>query len=330
MDILAARMSEDSPTLAPDRRQLVDGLLALVGQSESPDARRLRSALVALVESVSDAALADFAERLRTTGGDWGYHAPDPTARELSHVVLGQLIEAGSQLEGAEHLAELGGRPAILLANHLAFVDANALEALLWRAGLRELCMRLCVVVGPKVFSLPLRRVASLCFGSLKIPQSQSRASDEALMSPREAARIAAEVVGVAAKRMDAGDALLIFVEGTRSRDGAMQRALPGVARYLEYPDALLVPIGLTGTEKLVRIGDERLHSARIGARVGAPLDGRLLLERCRNRRAMIMDAVGLAIAGQLPAEYRGAYASVDPALEPARQILTSLCAPGR
>lgn len=316
--------------LAPDRRQLVDGLLALVGQSDSLEAQRLRAALLGFVESVSDAALAQFAERLRNTGADWGYHAPDPVARELSHLVLGQLMESGSGLDGAEHLAALGRRPTILLANHLAFVDANALEALLWRAGLSELCERLCVVVGPKVFSLPLRRVASLCFGSLKIPQSQSRASDEALMPPREAARIAAEMLGVAAKRMDAGDALLVFVEGTRSRDGAMQRALPGVARYLEYPDALLVPIGLAGTEKLVRIGDERLHPARIRARVGAPLDGRVLLERCRNRRALIMDAVGLAIAEQLPAEYRGVYAVADPALDDARQTLASLQPRGR
>jgi hypothetical protein len=37
------------------------------------------------------------------------------------------------------------------------------------------------------------------------------------------------------------------------------------------------------------------------------------------------LDAVGLAIAEQLPAEYRGAYAGADPALEAARQILASL-----
>ncbi len=309
---------------APDRRELVDGLLALVGRGGSPDELELRAALMAFAERVSDAELAEFAVRIRTTGGEWGYHAPDPVARELSHLVLGQLCEADSELYGGEHLEALGRRPAILLANHLAFVDANALESLLWRAGFADLCRRLCVVVGPKVFSLPLRRVASLCFGSLKVPQSQSRASDEALMSPREAARIAAEIVGVAAKRMDAGDALLVFVEGTRSRDGSMQRALPGVARYLDYPDALLVPVGLAGTEELVRIGDERLHPARISARIGAPIESRLLLERCRNRRALIMDAVGFAIAAALPERYRGVYAGADPALAPAREIFES------
>jgi hypothetical protein len=120
---------------------------------------------------------------------------------------------------------------------------------------------------------------------------------------------------------MDAGDALLVFVEGTRSRDGAMRRALPGVARYLDYPDALLVPIGLAGTQELVRIGDERLHRARISARVGPPLESRVLLERCRNRRGLIMDAVGFAIAELLPAAYRGAYAGGDPGLEPASDL---------
>lgn len=317
-----------NPT-APDRRELVDGLLRLTGQEASPTALRLRAALVAFAAGVSDAALAAFVERIRTTGADWGYHPPDPVARELSHLVIGQLLEPDSKLQGSENLAAVARRPAILLVNHLAFVDANALEALLWSKGFRELCARLCVVVGPKVFSLPLRRVASLCFGLIKIPQSQSRASDEALMSPREAARIASETLGVAARRMDAGDALLVFVEGTRSRDGEMQRALSGVARYLDYPDALLVPIGLTGTEQLVRIGDERLHQARVCARIGRPIESRLLLERCRNRRALCMDAVGFAIAGLLPPPYRGAYAGGDPALEPARQIADSLAAAG-
>ncbi len=316
--------------LAADRQELVDGLLALIGQGATPVALGLRAELAKFAEGASDAALGEFLERLRTTGGDWGYHAPDPVARELSHLVVGQLFEAGSELLGSEQLAAVRRKPVILLANHLAFVDANALEALLWRADLADICRRLCVVVGPKVFSLPLRRVASLCFGSVKIPQSQSRASDEALMPPREAARISLDMVRLAGERMDAGDALLVFVEGTRSREGAMQRALPGVARYLEYPDALLVPIGLTGTEKLVTIGDERLHPARVTARIGAPIQARVLLERCRNRRALCMDTLGFAIAALLPVEYRGVYAGDDPALQAAREIARSLAVAGR
>ena len=45
------------------------------------------------------------------------------------------------------------------------------------------------VLVGPKVYMLAVRRLASLCFGSIKIPQSQSRASGEAVMPRREVAR---------------------------------------------------------------------------------------------------------------------------------------------
>ncbi len=311
--------------LPPDRRALVEQLLALMGQDGTAESAALRASLVEYAAKVPDAALARFLERLRTTGADWGYYAPDPVARDLSHRTLEALLASGSTLDGAQALAAARGRPAILLANHLAFVDANALEALFWRDGLSDVVGALTVLVGPKVFTLPLRRVASLCFGTVKIPQSTSRASDEAVMPPREVARISAESIRVAQARLDQGDRLLVFVEGSRSRGARLERALAGVARYLEHPGALLLPVGLAGTENLVPIGQDALHRARVHVRVGAPLDAALVLERCKRRRQLVMDVVGFRIASLLPESYRGVYASGDPALGPAREIAEGL-----
>jgi 1-acyl-sn-glycerol-3-phosphate acyltransferase len=311
-----------SEALSTDRHALVEQLLGLMGQQRTAESEALRASLDEYAAKVPDAALALFLERLRTTGEDWGYHPPDPVARELSRRTLATLLEPGSALEGADALEAARGRPAILLANHLAFVDANALDALIWRAGLSDLAGPLTVLAGPKVFSLPLRRVASLCFGTVKIPQSTSRASDEAVMPPREVARISAESIREAQSRMDAGDRLLVFVEGTRSRTAELQRALAGVARYLDYPGALLLPVALTGTENLVPIGQESLHRARVHARIGAPIDASQLLERCKRRRQLVMDVVGFHIARLLPESYRGVYGAADPSLEPARALV--------
>jgi 1-acyl-sn-glycerol-3-phosphate acyltransferase len=317
-----AAPAENLPT---DRRALVEQLLALMGQDRTAESAALRAKLVAFADSVSDAALGTFLRRMRTTGEDWGYHAPDPVARDLSRLALDVLLEPGSSVEGADALRAARGRPAILLPNHLAFVDANALDALVFRGGLADVLGPLAVLVGPKVFSLPLRRVASLCFGTVKIPQSTSRASDEAVMPPREVARISAESIRVAQSRLDANERLLVFVEGSRSRNARLERALAGVTRYLEYPGLLLLPVGLVGTERIVSIGSEHLHAARAHARFGAPIEASLLLERCKRRRQLVMDAVGFKIASVLPEAYRGVYAGGDPALEPAREIAESV-----
>jgi 1-acyl-sn-glycerol-3-phosphate acyltransferase len=317
------------PGSPPDRAALAQQIAAMLGPRIAPEADALRDRILELLAGHSDADLARFFERLRTTGESWSYHAPDPLARAVSRAVMMLLLEAGSALEQAERLAIARQRPAILLANHLSFVDANVLDALLCQAGFADLADRLTVLVGPKVFSRPLRRLASLCFGTLKIPQSSSRASGEALMAPREVARLASDAVRIARERQeDCGDQLLVFIEGTRSRSGQMQRALAGVDRYLDHPAAVLVGLGLWGSERLVPIAeDEHLQRPRVRARVAPLIESRALRAHCGRNRALAMDTVGFLIADSLPESYRGVYAGSDPALREAREIARAVVA---
>ena len=141
------------------------------------------------------------------------------------------------------------------------------------------------VLVGPKVYMLPVRRLASLCFGSIKIPQSQSRASGEAVMPRREVAQLAMQTLESVAQRYAAGDHVLIFNEGTRSRTGAMQRMLAASARYFEVEGAVIVPLGLWGTEKLVPLDSEKVRPAQV-LRARRPAGGRGGAVRARGRTA--------------------------------------------
>jgi 1-acyl-sn-glycerol-3-phosphate acyltransferase len=89
-----------------------------------------------------------------------------------------------------------------------------------------------------------------------------------------------------------------------------MQRLLPGVARYLESPGTLILPVGIAGSEALFPIDEGSLNPVRIEVRVGPPIDADALRDRTRGNRQLIMDTIGLAIAAVLPPTYRGAYAS--------------------
>jgi 1-acyl-sn-glycerol-3-phosphate acyltransferase len=281
---------------------------------DRPEAReRLRSELDALLEQQGPEALDQLVTRILTTGADFTYYPKDPLACLIHSRVADLAVTRDSGLLDVENLSALSGRPTVFLSNHLSYSDANLLAVLLERAGYADIAGRLTVIAGPKVYSDPLRRFASLCFGTIKTPQSTARSSEEAVMSAREVARLARETIEMADRRLRAGDALLLFVEGTRSRTASMQRALPAVARYLEYPDALLVPLAVTGSEKFVPIGEERLTPTRVTFRVGRPAPGPSLSERCEGNRRLMMDAVGFAIARLLPAEYRGTYSEGGP-----------------
>lgn len=104
-----------------------------------------------------------------------------------------------------------------------------------------------------------------------------------------------------------------------------MQPMLAGVARYLDFPDTLILPVGITGTEALFPVDDEALHRARIVIRIGAPLDADALTATAGGDRRVLTDAVGLAIADVLPAAYRGAYGESAPGLAAARQLLQAV-----
>lgn len=323
--------SPTEPTLFADPSELARAIAQMLGSREPEGTARLEQRLVALFGSAPQEQVRGFFRQLAETGGQWGYDPPHPLARRLSEIVLADRLEAGSDLDNACVLDGVGDRPAVFVGNHVSFVDANVLAHLLAASGHRKLAERLCVVVGPKVFDDPVRRVATLCFGTVKTPQSASRASGEARMSPREVARLAARSLRAAHERLDAGDALLIFVEGTRSRTGKMQRALAGVARYLKRPDLLVVPFGLAGSERLTPIASsEFLYRTRIQARVGDPFAASSLLECCERRPTLMMDVIGFRIAECLPESYRGAYDGSDAARQEAARLARDLAAAPR
>jgi 1-acyl-sn-glycerol-3-phosphate acyltransferase len=320
-------MAESSENLAalgdpsPVRHLIIGQVENFLASYDPERAALAKERVESVLANAEPAELWRLLQRMTSTGSDWEYQRSDPLARRLSHVLGALVFEPGSALLGAEHLQDTTRAPVTFLVNHLSFSDANVLECLLVFSGFEAVADRLTVLVGPKVFTDSYRRLMSLCFGSIKTPQSSSRATGEAVMSKRAIAAAAASTLEHFEARRGAGDNLLIFVEGSRSRTQAMQPALPAVSRYIESPDVVLLPVGISGSERLVPIGEERVRATRVVARVGAPIHTALLWQRTHAKRRLLMDVVGLKIAALLPPEYRGVYADDAPGLEDGRRI---------
>jgi 1-acyl-sn-glycerol-3-phosphate acyltransferase len=319
-------MSQTStPRLRLDREGLITHITAFLSGYDAPTLDGIRDTLGHEIATAGPAALSELNERLSGAGADWDYYSRDPLARRIHHVLADLVLEPESALHGVEHIAAVADVPVVIFANHLSYSDANLLEVLLYRAGETALAQRLTVIAGPKVYSSLKRRFSSLCFSTIKTPQSSGLSSEDAVMNPREVARAARRSIEVAHERLSEGDALLVFAEGTRSRTKGMQQMLTGVTRYLEVPGAWILPVGITGSEALFPIGDETVHSVRIVARAGRPIEARRLSERAHGDRRVMIDAVGLAIARLLPSEYGGVYGTDNRDLDAARALLHEL-----
>lgn len=281
----------------------------------------IREALDQELTAAGPPALVRLHERLLAETG-WDFSPADPLAKRVHRVLADKLLESGSTLVGIDHVHALDRRPVVIVSNHLSYADANLIEILLQRSGAAALADRLVAIAGPKVYSSRKRRFSSLCFGTIKTPQSSAVSTDEATMSPREVARAARQSIDVAHERLRLGDALLVFAEGTRSRTRALQVLLTGAARYLEGPDAWVLPVGIVGTDAMFPIGEEVLHRVRIEIQVGCPFAGRILQQLAGGDRQVMMNAIGLAIAELLPSAYQGAYRDERAELAAAERVL--------
>jgi 1-acyl-sn-glycerol-3-phosphate acyltransferase len=291
-----------------DRQTLVAAITTFLANQDHLD--EIRAALEGELDAAGSQALVDLNTRLARAGDDWAYYDRDPLARRIHQRLADRILLPGSALVGADHVAAVAEKPVVIVANHLSYSDANLLEVLLQQGGSagRAMSDRLTVIAGPKVYSDPKRRFSSLCFGTVKTPQSSAVSSEDAVMNAREVARAARQSIDVAHERLFRGDALLVFAEGTRSRTREMQQTLTAVTRYFDFPDVWVLPAGITGSDAMFPIGEDGLHQVTAVVTIGPPLEARALHEDANGDRRVMMDVVGTKIAELLPAEYRGAY----------------------
>jgi 1-acyl-sn-glycerol-3-phosphate acyltransferase len=117
---------------------------------------------------------------------------------------------------------------------------------------------------------------------------------------------------------LKAGQSVLIFPEGTRSRGGGLMRGKRGAAMVAKRAGVPIIPIGLTGTERFLPINDtdmggEQVHHADVVVRIGKPFSlADLDLVRAdgqeEDERQLVVDAMMRKVAELLPPAYQGIY----------------------
>ena len=117
--------------------------------------------------------------------------------------------------------------PAVLVCNHVSFVDALVLGGAVRRP--------LRFVMYYKIFEIPLLR---LLFKTAKAIPIASAREDEALMEA---------CFDEVAQRLEEGEVVCIFPEGAITRDGEIHRFRPGIERIIERTPVPIVPVSLSG-----------------------------------------------------------------------------------
>ena len=267
------------------------------------------------VDGQSDAVIADFLKKYEVAGIDWGYSEGSAFVGDIMNFILEKLLKFN--IQGSENIDEALELTAsgkadrlVFVANHVSYSDANIFAAAfsenLKKAGFAG---ELTVVAGPKVFSHPVRKFASMHFNSLLIAQSQSVATNPVAYPIRVIARAAAKVVEDIKARVRI---FLVFPEGKRSRDGKMDHFLPGVYRMIDSGENVLVqPVSILGGEKLLPISDKTLHPTDIRINVGKAVYVDDILKEIGETQGVklaFMDNLGRKVASLHPEELRGVY----------------------
>jgi len=186
------------------------------------------------------------------------------------------------EVKGSDNVPLEG--PLIVVANHLSMADPPIVSASLQR--------RIVYMAKEESFRSPVQ--GPLVRGYRAFPVRRGQLDRRALRSAQQV--------------LSEGLALGMFPEGTRSRAGQLQQGHAGTALIALRSGAPLLPVGLTGTEKVLGL---RLLFGRLRITVSVgkpfslpPVDGRLTKAVLASATEVIMAHV----AELLPENYKGVY----------------------
>ena len=287
--------------------KLLEGWESTVPEDMAPVIRKK-------VLEMDDEVIEDFFRKFEVAGIDWGFSEYSPFVKTLLDETLNHLLN--TEIKGENNLVDALAalknneyERLIILSNHMSYSDANIIatsfDKYFQEAGLGNM---LSVIAGPKVFTHPLRKLASMHFNPLLIAQSQSVATGVATLPLRVIARAAVKVVRDIKEHVKI---FLVFPEGKRSRDGALTRFLPGVYRLIDTGDVRILPVSVLGGDKFLPISCSNLSYTDVRINIGNMeniKDIRDKFQDLPNFKQDAMDYLGRKVAELHPEEQRGVY----------------------
>jgi len=155
---------------------------------------------------------------------------------------------------GLEYVPKTG--PAIIVCNHLSFVDSVFLPLMVDRQMAFLAKSDYFTGRGLKGFFV---RFFMTSAGQLPIDRSGGKASEASLNSGLQV--------------LSEGKVLGIYPEGTRSPDGRMFRGRTGVARMILEAHVPVIPVAVIDTQKVMPLGSSFPKVHKVGVVIGKPLD---------------------------------------------------------
>ena len=152
-------------------------------------------------------------------------------------------------VEGREILEP--GKPYIFAANHQSQFDICALQGFLG-VDFRWLAKK-------ELFQVPIWGAAMRKAGYIPIDRSHGR---QAIKSLDEAAQ-----------KIGAGTSVIIFPEGTRSKDGSLQEFKAGAMVLAIKSGVDIVPVAISGTHAILPKGKLLANPGRVLIRMGKPIE---------------------------------------------------------
>lgn len=203
-------------------------------------------------------------------------------AQAISRGVFG--LCTGEQVIGRERVPPEG--PLLIVANHLSYLEPPLLAAIIPR--------RITFLAGYELYELPWLAPILRAMGALPVRRGGMR--------DLEALRAAVTL-------LRRGEAVALFPEGGISTSPGLARAKPGLSLLAQRSGAPILPIGISGTDRLHRIAPfltARWRKPRVRVQIGPPFTPDF--GTARPDHQAIADDVMDRIAALLPARYRGEY----------------------
>lgn len=184
-------------------------------------------------------------------------------------------------------------KPVIFICNHLSNADGLILNKVLKNHDVA-------FVMGVKLKEDPITNIGVRIVRTIQItPGSPDKSAVTNLI-----------------KHVKSGNNILIFPEGTRSRDGSMLKAKKGIYLIARLCNVPVVPLCIYGSElympidKSGNMNHEEFRQANVVVKIGDPIDipDKEKEESKQEYEERIINYLMVNIAKMLPDKYRGAY----------------------
>lgn len=219
---------------------------------------------------------------------------PDSIFKPIAGTLIGGCLNKYADLNvyGLDKIKKEAG-PFIFIGNHLSNADGLVLDKVLQKE------YDPYFIAGVKLNDEALTNIGTRLVKNIKIkPNSADRESLSKIV-----------------KAVKGGENIVIFPEGTRSRNAKMIEAKKGIILIARLTKAKIVPFGMTGTEKLMPINDENMgaekfHHSKVNIKFGTPMDlpKKEKDEGKHEYEERALNYLMKNIANLLPEDYRGVY----------------------